>query len=209
MQGSVGAFDLYDDASGKWRFNDSYYVPARWFVAMYTADCNGATSGQQDLYRYQSYTINCPVSWIYGQSGGYAINPVPAEYWNVEQTAPPPPTPGSPGTVTGNTYLYPGQSWYSPDGSISLDYQGDGNLVLYRNHSQPALWATGTNWNNPGFTVMATAGNLVVYDPAGNVQWASGTEGNTGAYLGISNSGGFVIYRTDGSAAWWTGTGSL
>jgi len=208
MQGSVGSFNTFTNYDGHLRFNDTLYVPAVWNIAMYTANCNGYDPGNQAIYPHDTYTLNCPAGWVGPRSGGFALDSVPSDYWNVQQPAPAPPSPGSAGTMTANTYLYPGDRVYSPDGSVSLDYQGDGNLVLYRNGST-VLWAAGTNWGNAGFAVMAGDGNCVLYDQGGNPYWWTGTQGNSGAYLGVSNSGGFVIYRSDSTAAWWTGTGSL
>ena len=100
--------------------------------------------------------------------------------------------------------LYPGQSISSANGRYVFVYQSDGNLVLYG--PAGALWASNTNGQPVGVTIMQGDGNLVIYGRGGVVPWASGTDGNPGARLVVQDDGNVVIYRTDGSPAWDTGT---
>ena len=46
--------------------------------------------------------------------------------------------------------LSPGQSLYSPNRKYRLIYQSDGNLVLYRNADEFALWSTKTHGQSAG-----------------------------------------------------------
>jgi len=54
-----------------------------------------------------------------------------------------------------------------------MNYQSDGNFVLYGNSA--ALWASNTDGTSPGSVSMQVDGNLVVYDSARDAKWASGT----------------------------------
>ena len=99
--------------------------------------------------------------------------------------------------------LGPGESVSSDDGSFTLLYQDDGNLVLYSGAG--ALWSTGTVGTEPGFASMQGDGNFVVYDASGNAVWASNTFGD-GNWLAVQNDGNVVIYDAGGNALWATGT---
>ncbi len=98
------------------------------------------------------------------------------------------------------------QAIRSADGRYTFVYQGDGNLVLYRNVDGKPLWASNT-WGRPsGVCIMQRDGNLVLYAPGGNAIWASNTPGNPGSRLVAQNDGNVVIYRPDGRAIWATNT---
>jgi len=60
-----------------------------------------------------------------------------------------------------------------------LEYQADGNLVLYAPGDVP-YWASNTPGASVGYTVMQDDGNFVVYDGTATPIWASGTWGNAG-----------------------------
>lgn len=100
--------------------------------------------------------------------------------------------------------LNAGQGIPSGNGRYSLNYQADGNLVLYAG-SVP-LWASGTWGRGVGRAVMQADGNLVVYNGSGQPLWASGTYGNPGATLAVQDDGNVVIYRTSGVPIWATNT---
>lgn len=57
-----------------------------------------------------------------------------------------------------------------------LIFQGDGNLVHYRNGV--ARWASGTNGRGATFVLQAD-GNAVIYNASGQAIWATGTTGST------------------------------
>ena len=59
--------------------------------------------------------------------------------------------------------LNPGQSISSSSGRYTFVYQTDGNLVLYG--PAGALWASNTNAQAVGATIMQGDGNLVIYGP--------------------------------------------
>jgi pimeloyl-ACP methyl ester carboxylesterase len=97
--------------------------------------------------------------------------------------------------------LQPGESRTSSNGEYTLYYQGDGNLVLYRNSTGQPLWWTGTS-GPAGETAMQGDGNLVVYNAAGQAQWWSGTVGYGGARLAVQSDGNLVIYDAYGYPIW-------
>jgi hypothetical protein len=85
-------------------------------------------------------------------------------------------------------YLYSGYAIWSADGTFFLQYQSDGNLVLY-DYTRQWHWATHTDGQTEGYAVMQGDGNFVVYDAGGIARWASGTDGHPGAYLQLDNAG--------------------
>jgi len=96
--------------------------------------------------------------------------------------------------------LTAGQSVYSPSQRYQLEYQGDGNFVLYG--PAGALWASNTVSSNAGRAVMQADGNLVVYDTSNNVKWTSNTSGNSGASLSVTDNGELEILSTSGAILW-------
>jgi PA14 domain/Bacterial pre-peptidase C-terminal domain len=85
-----------------------------------------------------------------------------------------------------------------------LDFQDDGNLVVYNSQGR-ALWATGTYGTNVDRFAVQADGNMVLY--AGNKGvWASDTAGNPGSRLAVQEDGNVVVYRANGQAAFNTGT---
>jgi hypothetical protein len=97
--------------------------------------------------------------------------------------------------------LTPGQSLFtngsitSGDGRFRLIMQTDGNLVVYRNNDNRALWATGTQGSDVHRAVMQTDGNLVLYHVNNAPAWASNTAGKPGSFLAMQNDGNLVIYQ--------------
>ena len=97
--------------------------------------------------------------------------------------------------------LVPGTFIRSENGQFRLTYQTDGNLVLYDDSSQTAVWATNT-LGEPNVAVLQPDGNFVVYDGAGGVSWNAGVTGVTNAHLSVENNGNLVIYDSRGSPVW-------
>lgn len=92
--------------------------------------------------------------------------------------------------------LRPNESRAAFNGALTLAYQGDGNLVLYRGTTP--LWSSRTN-NQPAHLVaMQGDGNLVVYARAGGPVFSTGTHGNPGARLFVLSTGRLVIRAADG-----------
>jgi len=92
---------------------------------------------------------------------------------------------------------------FSNNGAYHLEYQPDGNLVLYTADNLP-YFASNTPGTSVGVTVMQGDGNLVVYDGTGTPIWASGTWGNPGAFLTLDDDGSLNIMSADGGTVLWT-----
>ena len=101
--------------------------------------------------------------------------------------------------------LFAGDALVSPNGRYSLDYQVDGNLVVYEDRRR-ALWSSVTAGTSAGRAVMQGDGNLVVYDAGSRVVFASGTGGHPGAQLVMQDDGNLVIYAVNGAPIWATYT---
>ncbi len=115
------------------------------------------------------------------------------------------PAPDGPDILSPDESLFAGDALTSNDGRFSLNYQGDGHLVLYQNGVGP-LWSSGTAGTSPGRAVMQADGNFVIYDGGDSPIWHTGTPGNPGAYLRVQNDGNVVLYSGGGSLLWQTGT---
>jgi PA14 domain/Bacterial pre-peptidase C-terminal domain len=85
-----------------------------------------------------------------------------------------------------------------------LDFQADGNLVVYNSQGR-ALWATGTYGTNVDRFAVQADGNMVLYAGSKAV-WASDTAGNSGVRLSVQKDGNVVVYRANGQAIFNTGT---
>lgn len=101
----------------------------------------------------------------------------------------------------GNT-MFPGQVAWSSDGRYHLNFQEDGNLVLY-NNAGAVMWATQTNGAPATELRMQPDGNLVMYGN-GQTIWASNTAGHPGAQLRVQNDGNVVIYSPRQRVLWAT-----
>ncbi len=96
-----------------------------------------------------------------------------------------------------------GDKWVTCN-NYKLEFQGDGNLVLYSPSGNP-IWATGTEGRGSLFSVQ-TDGNVVLYDSSNRPLWASDTSGNIGAFFSIQTDGNLVVYRQDGRPGWNSAT---
>jgi hypothetical protein len=114
-----------------------------------------------------------------------------------------------PNQLLPNESLGPDQFLTSSSGRYTFVYQGDANLVLYKNYPlQPrkALWASGTAGQPANTCIMQADGNLVIYDPGGHALWSSGTWQDAGSHLVVQDDGNVVIYRPDNTPVWATNT---
>ena len=109
------------------------------------------------------------------------------------------------GLLLPNQSLAQGQSVTACNGVVTLVFQGDGNVVLYK-YTGEALWSSVT-WGRPDATVfvMQGDGNLVLY-AGGTPLWDSQTWGNPGAYLAVQDDSNAVIYSPSGQPLWATNT---
>ena len=114
-----------------------------------------------------------------------------------------------PNQLLPNESLGADQFLTSSSGRYTFVYQGDANLVLYKNYPlQPrkALWASGTAGKPVNTCIMQADGNLVIYDPNGKALWSSGTWQDPGSTVIVQDDGNVVIYRPDGTPVWATNT---
>jgi hypothetical protein len=102
--------------------------------------------------------------------------------------------------------LNPNQSLFSASRRYKFVYQGDGNLVLYRNADGRPLWASNTARRPTGVVIQQADGNLVIYGPDRAAIWASNTAKRPGSRLIVQNDGNVVIYAPGGKAVWATNT---
>lgn len=110
-------------------------------------------------------------------------------------------------SMASGTDIYFGQpNVASPNGQFWLQYQSDGNLVLYTHGT--ALWGSPTIGSSAGRYSMQGDGNFVIYDAGGAPVWNSNTGGNPGAYLSVSDTGHAAIYNGAGQELWSVGYGT-
>ena len=83
------------------------------------------------------------------------------------------------------------------NGNYKLEFQDDGNLVLYNGPTY--TWDTKTYIGVGHTLVMQHDGNLVIYNANSTPIWNSGTAGNPGAYLELENNGALKIKNISGS----------
>lgn len=86
-------------------------------------------------------------------------------------------------------------------GQVRLDFQTDGNLVLYGANNAP-IWASGTNRSGISRLTMQPDGNLVIVGNDSKVYWASGTQGNPGAYLEVTKNDAVIRAPTGNTVLW-------
>jgi hypothetical protein len=118
-----------------------------------------------------------------------------------------PVTPPDCGSLAPGQQIEHGQHVVSCDGRYSLEMQGDGNLVLYRDVNTPSakpIWATNTSTGR--FAAMQGDGNFVLYDNREPAQplFASNTADKSGAFLHLQNDGNLIVFWQR-RAIWTTG----
>ncbi|MFJ3325640.1 DUF6461 domain-containing protein [Streptomyces griseus] len=94
------------------------------------------------------------------------------------------------------------QSLTSPSGSHTLTRQGNGDLVLRCHAEHRAVWSTGTQWAEEGWTELTADGELVVHNPHGAPVWSSGTAGSGARRLVVRDDGGIELLDADGRPVW-------
>jgi len=97
--------------------------------------------------------------------------------------------------------LTPGQSLFSPNGKFLVTLQGDGNLVVYKNGDNKALWASDTFGKGGTRLIMQGDGNLVLYTASNQPIWASNTGGKGQSFARMQDDGNFVVY-IQGAPTW-------
>jgi hypothetical protein len=132
----------------------------------------------------------------------------PAGKWNAQ--ANPVEVPVAPtgcGNMATGTTLAVGNSIYSCDKRFMLNFQPEGNLVLYQLGSVPvALWSTPVDASADKL-VMQKDGNLALYNKSGLATFSTNTANQPGAKAYIQDDGNFVVYSAANVPLWYTGTG--
>ncbi len=97
-------------------------------------------------------------------------------------------------------------SLFSCNHRFELRVQGDGNLVLYRNGTEP-LWSNGNSWGKAVERLtMQGDGNLVLYGPGGVPLWNTpNTWGHLNPYLVLQDDGNLIMFD-HGTPIWATNT---
>jgi hypothetical protein len=94
----------------------------------------------------------------------------------------------------------------SPDGRFHVVFQGDGNLVLYRD-DWTSIWASGTTGTGARSAFMRPDGNFVIDDADGVPVFTTNTASHPGAVLAVQDDGSVVVRTFEGVVLWTTGTG--
>ncbi|MEV6029029.1 Curculin domain-containing protein (mannose-binding) lectin [Streptomyces sp. NPDC052036] len=94
------------------------------------------------------------------------------------------------------------QSLTSHSGSHTQVHQEVGDLVLQCNAEHRAVWSTGTEWVDGGWTELTADGDLVVHNPHGAPVWSSGTAGSGARRLVVRDDGRVELLDEDGTSVW-------
>ena len=92
------------------------------------------------------------------------------------------------------------KSYYSQNRKYRAIYQNDGNLVVYDNTNNNAIWNSGTATYNMRRCVMQVDGNLVIYSKDNKAAWQSHTNEKRNASLYLSDEGELCIYSASKGA---------
>jgi hypothetical protein len=124
------------------------------------------------------------------------------------------------GTIYGSTTLQTDQRYYSPNQQYYFNFQGDGNLVVYRAANNASLWSSGTNNRNVVSARLQNDGNLVLTDASGRIVWdafanqsrkynnivesaAARTARRSRNALVMQDDGNLVIYTSNSRSIRW------
>ncbi|KAF4972003.1 hypothetical protein FSARC_1333 [Fusarium sarcochroum] len=104
------------------------------------------------------------------------------------------------------SWLSPGESLWSPNGSNELRMQEDGKIAVYWDGGCTYQSSEDEHEGIKGL-VMQDDGNLVIYDENDEAVWASNTEGSgDSVHLVVQDDGNVVLYQDDEEAVWSSGT---
>lgn len=102
--------------------------------------------------------------------------------------------------LSSNQELKASQRLVSKNRQYYLEFQTDGNLVLYSRQGS-SLWASKTDGKPVTRCVMQDDGNFVIYN-VGTAVWSSKTEGNPNSRLVLQDDGNLVIYNRNNKSIW-------
>lgn len=101
------------------------------------------------------------------------------------------------------SYFSAEQKLVSPDSIYTCIFQGDGNLVVYKN-MQTSIWSTETAGKTITKCVLQFDGNLVLYSAGDVVEYNSGSAGGCFPpyWIQMQGDGNLVIYNGKSVAVW-------
>ncbi|WP_199828598.1 hypothetical protein [Streptomyces sp. WM6372] len=94
----------------------------------------------------------------------------------------------------------------SRSSTVHLVLQCDGNLVLYRNSDNHAMWAAGTDVLPQAPSTLGFSSRGMLWLHAGDSTACVIVKNVYGGRAVVQDDGNFVVYRADGTAAWSSGT---
>ena len=112
--------------------------------------------------------------------------------------------------ITGVGRLQKGKWYSSPNDKYFLVFQGDGNLVLYRNNSSTSrtpYWSSGTTGCDADFCQLQTDGNFVIYDKYSRPVWCTDSYKSPSG-LFINNNGELFVYSYKDYCKVWSSANS-
>jgi S1-C subfamily serine protease len=83
-----------------------------------------------------------------------------------------------------------------------LDFQGDGNLVLFHMPDHGVRWASNSNGKRGVRVLCQNDGNIVMYDDKDQPVWASGTVTQSKSSLAVENDGVIRVHDSKGRVTW-------
>jgi hypothetical protein len=166
------------------QMSEGYTLPP-WLARWFEQDGAELTWRQQVGNRYRSWGL------VLVDAAGELL------WREISHDAPAEVSPSTPYAYGGHELPAGGRLWHqsltSPNGSHTLVHQEDGNLVLYCNAAQQAVWATNTWWAGNGWADLSD-GDLVVRTMYGAPLWRAGTTGAT--RLVVNDDGTMVLEGT-------------
>ncbi len=176
-------------------FDSSWYSPTR----LVNATESSIPTGQ---YATFSFTLSAPNSeGVFSDHFGVVADGttwIDASKININITS----NETVPVLVSGTSF-FQGESLVASNG-YRLIFQGDGNLVLYKD--KKPLWHTKTYNKGAHRVVLQGDGNLVVYTASNKPLWASWSQGNGPSRLRLQSDGNLVVYKNGGKHTWATWT---
>lgn len=108
-----------------------------------------------------------------------------------------------------NRWLQPGDVFRSQSNQYRLEFQQDGNWVLYDEwNNNDAIWTSDTYTESgiEGRTIgVQQDGNIVMYQGENNAIWSSGSSYDAQSpYLKVQDDGNLVLYDDNVEGAFWS-----
>ncbi|KAG5675409.1 hypothetical protein PVAND_005317 [Polypedilum vanderplanki] len=102
--------------------------------------------------------------------------------------------------------LIKGSSIRSSNECFLLSLQGDGNLVLYRDSDNQAIWSSGTFLTKSSMACIQEDGDFAILDKSGKVLWNAGIRNNKNSQIILQDDGNLVAYDNSHKALWASNT---